>query len=870
MKTTPHRFSLFAAGLTMMLAGCGSGPQPSTPGTTGAPQPAMAFHADVFLVKDGVPQAEIVISADADRPRMVNLAALELQYYVEKMSGARLPVLTESGAAPVKIYVGRSPHTDALGVKGGDLKFGAFKMVSGDRWLVLLGDDFDFTPPEPWNTQNGNIPQAVEEWDKIVGDRTDSAWGYPFGQMYKHFWNPREFNAFVTNRYGADSLAVWNPRNLSWSRDYQGPGGGQGFWEQDEGGSLNAVYAFLNELGVRWYLPEEIGEVVPERKTIPLPDVDITERPDFELRAWFWYNYGMFPFEHVMWARRLGMNSGFETWGYGGHAHGLTRVHARPEMQAKHPDYYALRGGKRETEFRGTGHVCFSSEGFFKETVNFARFMFDHYNAPMVNIWPQDGFMQCGCEACSKLPASDLVWGFVDRVGRELYETHPDRIVACGAYTPYIYPPRQVEKFTPNVAVFIANCGRPMFDDPVRWNAYWTRVEGWRAKTAPGNILRVENNRYGLGRNFPVMHHRNMARDLKALKGIARGESNEESQAGGRWHSPGMDHLTLYVQARFSWDADQDLDAMLDEYYTLFYGPARDEMRAACEFAEATYSRTDTSRSGGKCAPNNVDLPGRIRYVELLQQARAKAGDTLYGQRIQLSMDEMPSLETLREELAARMAKGNPRDRAAVVVAAPVSSKTNAATYTFMPDFSNATLNRESPRIPTTFSVRWEEKALHFDIRCEEPDMAGLNLADEIWNGDSVVILLESPGHSYYHIEVDPNGRIYDADHVGGGRVIGQWSSMAEARTGKEADAWQVQLRVPIALAGQEDAEGDPMNYVVGPAPGAGGDWYFKLARRRIHAGETNRPYKSITAVYPKGNARTLHDPDAFDRLDFK
>ncbi|MCA1808410.1 MAG: DUF4838 domain-containing protein [Lentisphaerae bacterium] len=809
-----------------------------------------------------------MISADPARPRMVNLAALELQYYIEKMSGARLPVLSEPGAAPVKLYVGRSPYTDALGVKGGDLQFGAFKMVSGDQWLVLLGDDFDFTPPEPWNTNNGNIPQAVEAWDQIVGDRTDTAWGYPFSLMYKHFWNSRDFNAFVTNRYGPDSLTVWNPRQLTWSRDYQGPGGGQGFWEQDEGGSLNAVYALLRALNVRWYMPEEIGEVVPERKSLPLPDVDKTERPDFELRSWFWYNYGMFPFEHVMWARRLGMNSGFETWGYGGHAHGLTRVHGRSEMQAKHPDYYALRDGKRETEFRGTGHVCFSSEGFFKETVNYARFMFDHYNVPMINIWPQDGFMQCGCEECRKLPASDLVWGFVDRVGRELYHTHPDRIVACGAYTPYIHPPRQVESFTPNVAVFIANCGRPLFDDPVRWNAYWDRVEGWRAKTAPGNILRVENNRSGLHRKFPVLHPRNMAKDLKALKGIARGECDEEAQSGGRWHAPGIDHLTLYVQARFLWDADQDLNAMLNDYYTLFYGPARDDMRAAFEFAEATYRRTDASNRG-RCDVTNVSLPDRIRFMELLQAARAKAGDTLYGRRIQLIMDELPPVETLREELAAQLAKGNPRDQAAVVAACHVKSKTNAASYTFMPDFSNWRLNKESPPISTTFGVRWEEKALHFDIRCEEPDMAGLNVADEIWNGDSVVILLEPPGHSYYHIEVDPDGRIHDADHAGGGRVIPQWTSMAEAKTEKSANAWQVHLRVPIALAGSEGAEGDPMNYVVGPEPGTGGDWYFNLARRRIHAGETNRHYKSITAVYPKGNARTVHDPDTFSRLEF-
>jgi hypothetical protein len=50
----------------------------------------------------------------------------------------------------VKIYVGRSSHTDKLNVTADDLKHGAYRIVSGDDWLVLIGDDTDFTPIEPW------------------------------------------------------------------------------------------------------------------------------------------------------------------------------------------------------------------------------------------------------------------------------------------------------------------------------------------------------------------------------------------------------------------------------------------------------------------------------------------------------------------------------------------------------------------------------------------------------------------------------------------------------------------------------------------------------------------------------------------------
>ncbi|HUG69196.1 MAG TPA: hypothetical protein VMM76_15705, partial [Pirellulaceae bacterium] len=72
---------------------------------------AQALAAEQFLVKDGRAQAEIIIAENP--PRTVRLAAHELQNYVEKISGARLPIATQpSDGVPVRVYVGRSPHTD--------------------------------------------------------------------------------------------------------------------------------------------------------------------------------------------------------------------------------------------------------------------------------------------------------------------------------------------------------------------------------------------------------------------------------------------------------------------------------------------------------------------------------------------------------------------------------------------------------------------------------------------------------------------------------------------------------------------------------------------------------------------------------------
>lgn len=99
--------------------------------------PAFA-GADSFLVENGESRAEIII---AESPaRSTRLAAADLQTYVAKISGERLLIKTKPSAdVPVQIYVGESPHAAKLGVTSEGLKHGAYRIVSGDNWLALIG-----------------------------------------------------------------------------------------------------------------------------------------------------------------------------------------------------------------------------------------------------------------------------------------------------------------------------------------------------------------------------------------------------------------------------------------------------------------------------------------------------------------------------------------------------------------------------------------------------------------------------------------------------------------------------------------------------------------------------------------------------------
>ncbi len=801
-----------------------------------------------MLIEDGRPLSKIVTAENP--PRRVQAAAEELQTYLEEISGARLPVGVEpADDYPVTIYVGRSEHTEKLGLTDEGLEHGAFRMVSGPDWLVLLGYDKDFEPAEPWARNHGGRSRVQEKWEELTGGR-------------------------------------WiNPMKSLWRFRHREDRGGLG-WAHDSGGSFNAVGEFLRMLGVRWYMPGELGKVIPETKSVELPDIDRTFRPDFPLRRWFGAFFA-YQAEDVMWERRLRMNYGYEVLGGGMHVHGMRLIHGHPKMQQENPEYYALIGGERDTGHRGTGHACFSSEGLAREAVNFARSTFDIYDEPAVSLWPQDGYRGCQCELCEGQSASELVWGFIDRVAREVHTTHPDRLITGGAYAQYRNPPKNIDEFSPNVAVFISNVGRPVLDNDERWAEYWAFIEGWKEKLGPGRIIRNENNRYSGGGGspvfFPIIYPRAMARDLSRMKGISLGDWNEQARTNfgqpGKtfWRAPGLDHLTLYVNARFLWDADQDLDVLLDEYYTLFYGPAHEEMKAALEFAESAYLRDSMSQPRA----GHVGIGDRLKFVEKLHAAREVAGNTVYGERIELILGELEPIEKLRSEAETAEKRGddvpvysallnlNGRKWSDVRNTLKLDGKIDEPFWLVWRsggDRLSDPVTGSSKGPGTRFYTRWYQGAIHFAFRCHDDMDEPLNIPTTenndpvILEGDHVEVMLETDQHPYYRIAVNPAGAVLDMDMGEDEGARRKWSSRADTAVYRGDDYWSVEIRIPVV--GPAEGAMDPYHFVVGRPPShirtRQTPWYFNVGRARVRNGE-----RQVWSYVPTG------EEDLQDRWKF-
>ena len=766
------------------------------------------------LVKNGKPCADIVIAENP--PRAVKLAAIELQSHLEKISGARLAVATAPGTnVPNHIYIGRSPYTDKLDITAEGLKYGAFKMVSGGDYLVLLGHDSDFTPPLFSPAGHHDWARVMKEWDARTGEK----WGLPVGPVFKSY-----------------SPAV-------------------GVWDYDERGSLYAVYEFLRSLGARWYMPGDLGEVLPKCKSIALPVLDKTVKPDFPYRNLGNYSppwYGGTR-DAIMYRLRIGLDPIMDIPG----PHGLNDVNGREEVKKAHPEFYCDKKTPDPNDhYFGS---CFSSPELEAYTVKFARKVFEIYpERQFISIWPNDGFRMCHCDLCKgkEAPergprgiASDYVWGFVDRVARELYKTHPDKKVICGAYGAYTLPPTNIAKFSPNVMVGIVD-SRVRFNDPNVYTQAMSTRSGYLEKITPGNLHTYNHylySTYGQG-GLPIYFPHFIAADLRALKGHSQGEFIELSQGrgAGDMAAPEFNHLNVYVTARYYWDAGQDVDKMLDEYYRLYYGPAAKKMKAFVEYSETNWPSMQT-----KLEP--ID-----RALSLLEEARRAAGDTVYGKRIDLVKNYVRPLDDIRLRLSMDR-KDVPRARhiwpatdKEITIDGRLDEKNwnegPRAWNTYAYGMSETETGRRA-FCGTSWRIIWGGQAVYFGIHCNERDMKAMNIATTnnddaaIFKGDYVQLLLETQGHSYYQIAVNPAGAVYDADLKGGTNLA--WSSSAKVAVYKGDDFWSVEMRVPVGDAIEGGV--DPAKCVEGRCPNTIYPWFINVCRQRVGKSEIERSAWSPT-----------------------
>ncbi|MBO3804191.1 MAG: DUF4838 domain-containing protein, partial [Candidatus Brockarchaeota archaeon] len=283
------------------------------------------------------------------------------------------------------------------------------------------------------------------------------------------------------------------------------------------------------------------------------------------------------------WAARNKLNSAFSRLdeGRGGKVSYFPFVHSFDmliprELYGRHPEYFPLIEGKR---VGGYAQRCLSNPDVVrlaKERVE--EWIGEHPETKIVSVSQNDTGKWCQCPECSSLDEAEgspsaSILNFVNKIAEEVGKRHPGVLIDTLAYQYSRKPPKSIK---PRANVVIRLCtieccfSHPLercdSEQNVRFRedlAAWSKVAPnlyvWDYVTNFANYLMPFPNLYVLKPNIRLFIK-------NGVKGVFE-EGNYSPGGNGEFAE-----LRSYMLAKLLWDPDSDVDIVLDEFLTNYYG----------------------------------------------------------------------------------------------------------------------------------------------------------------------------------------------------------------------------------------------------------------------------------------------------------
>lgn len=389
-------------------------------------------------------------------------------------------------------------------------------------------------------------------------------------------------------------------------------------------GTLYGVYDFIERaLGVRWFMPTELGEDIVEAKTIPVPELDIVKNPAFDAISGFIWAGGPGAAD---WEQRMRVRVGEQVqFGHNWYnIHPLTKANFE-----KDPEMFALVGGERGR----SSQLCTSHPDVIRVSADAARSYFkSHPNAPLFSISPNDGTGFCECDRCRRIDAlygvtdgalADRFVHYANAVLADLETTSPGKRVGIYAYAEYTSPPKRARPLAGYETALTHMpwefCHVHPIDDPScaanrRFLGY---LKGWAALTRHVGVYEYYGHFFAFT-PWPIVH--SMRRDIPLFKSLGIERFISETQQN--WANQG---INFYVGAKLVNDPETDVDALLDEYFTRFYGAAKGPMRLSFDLWEDAMLQTAPAGDAGYAWLSIFTLDRVKAAADLLERAEELA-----------------------------------------------------------------------------------------------------------------------------------------------------------------------------------------------------------------------------------------------------
>lgn len=401
-----------------------------------------------------------------------------------------------------------------------------------------------------------------------------------------------------------------------------------------EQGIQNGVYSFLERfLGVRWLTARETH--IPSSATVKIHECDILEEPRFQMRDWMGGDYN-----NVAFAAHRRFYRGDELYcnDYGS-THNTTdnanntkigyvkKVDVDPtdpegrKLGETHPEYFSdLTNTAKDYELCMTSGI--SEDGKLEEGQSVASLMIDNMKKSLASDAETkqiEYFMvghvdnrnaYCKCETCEqrRLKYTDSgIWVMFINVieeevnswlkeeqGREVnfvifaYQytyAAPVTKNADGTYTAISPLCEANDNVVIRIAPIDANFTYSYVDSRQEETAL-NAINGWASVAKQFMLWDYVTNYIEYYWYFPTTHY--MKENLEVFENI--GCVYAMLQSSYTQNTIWFDDMRNYIASRLFWNADWDVEFLMNEYIELFYGPVADDVKKVVGLFENHYN----------------------------------------------------------------------------------------------------------------------------------------------------------------------------------------------------------------------------------------------------------------------------------------
>ncbi|RDY59347.1 DUF4838 domain-containing protein [Flagellimonas nanhaiensis] len=341
----------------------------------------------------------------------------------------------------------------------------------------------------------------------------------------------------------------------------------------------NAVYEFLEKfLDCKWYAPN--AEEIPSLTTISLDPIDFSYIPEITTRT----VHSKLFYENPEFADQLKVTyEAFPTYVPSARVHTFHKFMPEEVFYQSHPEYYALREGKRLPT-----QLCLTNEKVLEIVKDSVSALFDrHPDALVISVSQDDNQQYCQCPNCNKIdvaegsPAGTMIH-FVNKVARAF----PDKTISTLAYQHTRKPPKIKPEENVLITLCSIECDRSgpisekctdFADDLKNWGKLTNNIRIWDYTTQFTNFLAPFPNIKTLKPNIELFRDNN-------AKWVFEQHSHNPSE---------LFELRSYITAKLLWNPNLNFEELLEQFTNGYYHEAGPFVKSYVDLIHSKLSEDD-------------------------------------------------------------------------------------------------------------------------------------------------------------------------------------------------------------------------------------------------------------------------------------